>query len=79
MYWQIISALCAAAGMIVGALNAYQNVRIELKVSLLHNELLTQQIGPLKERVATLEAQIEPLRENCPLLHATNSTFSPAR
>lgn len=69
MNWQIVSAVCAAASMLMAALNAYQNVRIELKVTLLHNELLIEQIGPLKERVATLEAEMKPLQSNCPVLH----------
>jgi hypothetical protein len=69
MNWQIVSAACAAVGMLMAGLNAYQNVRIELKVELLRNDLLTKEIGPLKERIATLEAQLEPLRANCPILH----------
>lgn len=56
--WQIVSALCAAAGLAVSGLTAYQNIRIELKVERLRNDLLTQEIGPLKERVATLEAEL---------------------
>ena len=69
MDWQILGATCAAHGLIASALNAWQNVRIELKIELLRNDLLSKEIGPLKERVATLEAQMEPLRSNCPVLH----------
>ncbi len=70
MNWEIVSALCAASGMLVGGLNVFQNVRIELKVERLRNELLEQQLQPLRERVTTLEAQMTPLLSNCPLLHA---------
>lgn len=64
MNWQIVTAGCAAASLLFGALNAWQNVRIELKIALLRNDLLSNEIGPLKERVATLEAQLKPLRAN---------------
>ena len=77
MNWQIVSAACAAAGMVMAALNAWQNVRIELRVERLRNEMLTRELG-FEKRVSTLEAEIKPVRENCPLLHAS-STFLPAR
>lgn len=58
MNWQIVSAVCAAASVLAGALNAYQNLRIELRVERLRNELLVLEIAPLKERVSILESLV---------------------
>jgi hypothetical protein len=70
MDWHLLSAIFAGLATAGSALNGWQNARIELKIAELRNELSEKRIQPLEIKVATLETRVEPVIENCPLLHA---------